>query len=405
MVVEFMAAWLTLRQSAAGQVAIGYVAVFTSYLGASLFVSATTSPVQLISVAWLMWLVGRGPCNWGLPRRQMPELVAMWMALALSCTAKSNDTPILAIVGIGILGTALSISLGAFLSASHPTQPLQSGENDPTVTQVETEPLWAQQDSILHDLSNAMTASLFMVRDLSRALDKGTEPGLRRARSLSQELVGELSQIGEHIASSRQSVRLQPVDSATIFLVAPAERCLQQVARQYPNVHCRFECDEPASEAQICLSGGAATLKRILENLVINACQAERSTAEKEATCRICATDSTVTLTVEDNGSGFPNVVLNSFPSPRVSTKAQGSGMGLYSCHQLVVRDGGTLNISNPGAGGARVTISWPRTAAARQAAVSGREDSEIAMSGTRVNPYYNEPETTAAVKTFGGRH
>ncbi len=209
-----------------------------------------------------------------------------------------------------------------------------------------------------------------MVRDLSRALDKGTEPGLRRARSLSQELVGELSQIGEHIMSSRQSVRLQPIVGATICLVEPVEHCVELVARLYPDVKCRVECDESASEARVSIIGGASTLKRILENLVINACQAERHGANKETVCRIAAADDTVTLTVEDNGLGFPNVVLESYPSPKVSTKAQGSGIGLYSCHQLVTRDGGTLTISNPSSGGARVTISWPKATARLYASI-----------------------------------
>ena len=85
--------------------------------------------------------------------------------------------------------------------------------------------------------------------------------------------------------------------------------------------------------------GGEATLKRIVENLVINACHAERGSAPEKMVCRVAIVDDTVILTVEDNGVGFPRIVLDSYPSPKVSTKAQGSGIGLYSCHQLVKRD------------------------------------------------------------------
>jgi len=243
-----------------------------------------------------------------------------------------------------------------------------------------------------------MTASLFMVRDLSRALDKGTDPGLHRARRLSQELVGELSQIGEHIVSSRHSVRLQPIIGATITLLDPVQRCVEMIERLYPNVHCRIECDKSATAAAISTIGGAATLKRILENLLINACQAERSAAEKQVVCRIAVADDSVVLTVEDNGRGFPKLVLDSFPSPMVSTKAQGTGIGLYSCHQMVKRDGGTLGISNTFTGGARITIAWPRSDGARNPSDSV-DETEVSISGTRPCPNPSERAIVTAEK------
>lgn len=250
----------------------------------------------------------------------------------------------------------------------------------------DSEQSWAQHDSTLHDLSNAMTASLFMVRDLSRALDKGTEPSLTRARSLSQELVRELSQIGEHIRSSRQSVRLQPIVGAAINLSEPLGRCVALVARLYPDVRCRVDCGPGASDVMVSMIGGEATLKRIVENLVINACQSERGSTPKEIVCRVAIADDTVILTVEDNGVGFPRIVLESYPSPKVSTKAQGSGIGLYSCHQLVKRDGGTLAISNLDSGGARVTVKWPLVVVTPQP-TSAVKDSDVMISGTRTRP------------------
>ena len=298
------------------------------------------------------------------------------------------------VVLLGCAGSALSLTLprvGTKVPTLEPVRELEGDSQD-------REQSWAQHDSILHDLSNAMTASLFMVRDLSRALDKGTEPGLRRARSLSQELVGELSQIGEHIKSSRQSVRLQPIVGSATNLVEPVARCVEIVARLYSDVNCRVECSQSASVAMVSIIGGEATLKRVIENLVINACQVERTRAPKEIVCRIAVVDDIVSLSVEDNGIGFPQVVLDSYPSPKVSTKAQGSGIGLYSCHQLVKRDGGTLEICNPNTGGALVTASWPRARTTPREAI-GSKDSNVAISGTRARPDHVEQINSASNK------
>ena len=360
-VAELVTAWLNPRQRSAARhySALEWSAAFLSYVGACLFIATTNSPVQLISVAWLMWLIAEQPGDPASTKRPMLDLVALWTAVSLSWAISSNHTPIIAMALLGVIGTALSLSRGKTGNKRVQEQPVLQPENKPESPLAEQS--WAQHDSILHDLSNAMTASLFMVRDLSRALDKGTEPGLRRARSLSQELVGELSQMGEHIKSSRQSVRLQPIVGATISLLEPVEHCVDLVGRLYPDVKCSVKCAPSAAEALVSVIGGESTLKRIVENLMINSCQAERAGASKEVDCLVALTDSAVVLTVEDNGLGFPKVVLESYPSPMVSTKAQGSGIGLYSCHQLVKRDGGTVAISNSESGGARVTISWPK--------------------------------------------
>ncbi len=362
---------------------IDWAAAFFSYACCCCLVAAANAPVQLASAAWLIGLVAHRIHSPIVQRRLLPELVALWAALAIGCVFRSDQTPIFAIVLLGLIASALLVSLRAGIHAQLATQtpPLKEGEIGPHTQ--EGDPSWAQQDSILHDLSNAMTASLFMVRDLSRALDKGTDPGLHRARRLSQELVGELSQIGEHIVSSRNSVRLQPIIGATITLPEPVKRCVEIIARLYPDVQCHVECDEAASDAAISTIGGATTVKRILENLLINACQAERTAPEKKVVCRIAVAENSVVLTVEDNGPGFPRVVLDTFPSPMVSTKAQGTGIGLYSCHQMITRDGGTLAISNPSTGGARASISWPKSAAPRTTD-NFDPQSEISISGTR---------------------
>ena len=234
-----------------------------------------------------------------------------------------------------------------------------------------------------------MTASLFMVRDLRRALEKGAEPNLQRALRLSQDLSVELSQMSDHIKSSRQSVRLQLSTGSPVSLVHPVQQCIEHVSRLYPDVTCRVQCELSEDQAHVNIVGGTATLKRIVENLVINACQAQSAAQDKQVDCHIKQVDRAIAFTVSDNGPGFPQVVLDSHPSPLVSTKSNGSGIGLYSCHQLVKRDGGTLSIANRGTGsGACVTVTWPQVPVAVDA-TPGTSDSR--RSGTRTRPSGHE--------------
>ncbi len=128
---EFVAAWdiPQQRSSVRRRAATDLTASSLSYAGAGLFVATTNSPVQLISIAWLMWLIAQRLHDPALGKRPTAELVAFWAALALSCVARSNTTPILAMVLIGVMGTALSLSLRAMGAERVSEQPAAPQEN------------------------------------------------------------------------------------------------------------------------------------------------------------------------------------------------------------------------------------------------------------------------------------
>jgi len=286
-----------------------------------------------------------------------------------------------------LLCTALKLRFdSAYKLAKRPDLGLSVPPERGAATDDQAYASWVQHDSTLHDLSNAMTASLFMVRDLTRALEKGSEPNLHRALRLSQELAAELSQMSEHINTSRQSARWQPIAGSPISVIDPIRRSVEHVALLYPDVDCRVLCRVSEEQARVSIVGGAATLKRVVENLVINACQALGSVRDKQVTCEIEQVGSMVSLSVSDNGPGFSPVILDLHPSPLVSTKSSGSGMGLFSCYQLVKRDGGKLTIGNRQSGGARVTVAWPQ-AHLSIGAIPNASDSKIKSSGMRARP------------------
>ena len=255
---------------------------------------------------------------------------------------------------------------------------------------------WARHDSTLHDLSNAMTASMFMVRDITRALEKVSDANLRRALRLSKDLAAELAQLSDHIRSSRQTVRLQLTAAIRTSVLLPVHQSVEQVSRLFPDVKFEVICDLPEQDAHVNVTGGPATLKRIVENLLINACQAQSTVQEKQVKCSIVLNPRSVVLMVTDSGPGFPNAILQSHPSPLVSTKLGGSGMGLYSCHQLTHRDGGQLSIANRSDGGALVTVSWPRVPVSATTTVPP-VSSTIQRSGLRVRPEEYEMDTEMA--------
>lgn len=69
-------------------------------------------------------------------------------------------------------------------------------------------------------------------------------------------------------------------------------------------------------------------------------------------------------ITVLDRGSGISEGDLPHLFEPFFSRKSNGTGLGLYVCHGLVQRHGGSLRAENRPGGGARFVVELPRVPA-----------------------------------------
>ena len=99
-------------------------------------------------------------------------------------------------------------------------------------------------------------------------------------------------------------------------------------------------------------------LTQALLNLVINAIQAVERKGRVEVNAALA--DRVVCVAVSDNGPGIPPEKLASIFDPYFTTKAEGSGLGLWIAQQIVTAHGGSLQAQNGPAGGAVLTMRLP---------------------------------------------
>ena len=96
----------------------------------------------------------------------------------------------------------------------------------------------------------------------------------------------------------------------------------------------------------------------MLINLIKNAHEA--GGAPEAVTLGVQVQGPAVLLRVEDRGPGMPEPVLANALLPFYSTKAEGTGLGLTLCREIVEAHEGRLVLANREGGGLEVRIVLP---------------------------------------------
>jgi C4-dicarboxylate-specific signal transduction histidine kinase len=126
-------------------------------------------------------------------------------------------------------------------------------------------------------------------------------------------------------------------------------------------MHTRYPAVTIASsgevEAEVLVAGGDVTLRRIVTNLVLNACEGDGRSAAHSVRVSSRRTGDRVALEVVDDGPGFPPHVLEATPGAAFSTKLEGTGLGIGLVDSLVRASGGSVSWRNREGGGALVAI------------------------------------------------
>ena len=212
--------------------------------------------------------------------------------------------------------------------------------------------LWRQGEerkrlnaAFAHDLRNPVTVlkgSVTLLRQGSR------DPRLLdRLERYTQRIAEYVEAMGGVQRLEQLPVRPAPIDSA----VLAAE--LAETARLLaPRLTASLSAPAPGPVA---LDHGI--LLTVAENLVGNAARFGRERLEIALTRE----GDTLTLTVADDGPGFPPELLRDGPKPfgRLAEDPEHFGMGLYSSRLLCQKHGGELRLQNRPAGGAAAAASF----------------------------------------------
>ena len=209
-----------------------------------------------------------------------------------------------------------------------------------------------------HDLGNAVMAVQLTADSLDLEL---AQPGSTGAELpvLAGDLKKGIARLGLHVNDMKAAYRESEAPAEAPVEVLPVlEMVCCGVQSRFSSVRLRLLAD-PRRQFCVSLRGGALTLHRVVENLLLNACEGDgtRTARNVELDVTRAPSGATLQIVVRDDGPGFRADELQRPIEVLVTRKAQGTGLGLYTSERLVRASGGSLTRANRAEGGAEVTV------------------------------------------------
>ena len=210
---------------------------------------------------------------------------------------------------------------------------------------------------VAHELNNPLTFVTMNVRELVTNLAATTpiEGELRAELLESAREAADGSARMARIVSDLQGLARTEEQLGPMDLGEVVERCLVLARAQMRSRVRVHKTLRPIPHVY----GDDGRMTQVVLNLLINAVQALPDRAGNiwvETRCK----GEEVLLEVRDDGSGFDPRVRGRVFEPFVTTKpvGDGTGLGLFVCHQYVTDSGGTLEALDAAEGGARMRVS-----------------------------------------------
>jgi C4-dicarboxylate-specific signal transduction histidine kinase len=235
----------------------------------------------------------------------------------------------------------------------------------------------SQQERDVGRMSQALTEIIGHTQDIRDALlTAGTSAdqltlliarthGLARGEQerLVRQLDQNLSHIRDQVAEIHQKGRRYVgSDPEAVDLVPVLDSVRQSVGLRFPEVDIAVEVDR-GEPLRAVVRGGVTTLRRVVENLVTNACEGDglRAAGCVRISARTEPLSGRLEMIILDDGPGFPPERLAAPIQGLSTTKPQGTGLGLYTCECLIRASGGILERLNAREGGAILRVLLPR--------------------------------------------
>lgn len=207
---------------------------------------------------------------------------------------------------------------------------------------------------LIHDMKNQMAPLLFLDMLEKKVTD---ESQLRLIRVMQSGRVKLVAMMAEALANAKRLDLPRKYETGSLpDLVAELQESELKAHPDLKDREVRFAFRDNLPEVSFC----RLEIYRVLINLLINAAQASKETQPIDV--EFDYDDDNIIVRVKDRGYGIPERFRANIFESHFTTKADGNGLGLASCRQVVERlHNGHLTFADRVEGGTIFTFTLPR--------------------------------------------
>jgi two-component system, cell cycle sensor histidine kinase and response regulator CckA len=283
----------------------------------------------------------------------------------------SGDVKVLRVNGAPILDNNGEVGRLVFaiddVTESHGARRRQAELEDHLLQSQKLEGIGRLAGGIAHDFNNLLTAIMASLDLAKGSVSDGEALDMIEIAMEASERGAKLTQQLLTFAK-KQLYEPRPIELNTLL------RTVTGVLRRL--VGERISLKVAYAEEPLVVLADPGQLEQVLVNLTVNArdalpvggeitvcCWAESLALDSPIALALGTSDSVV-FSVQDTGVGVPDDIIGRIFEPFFSTKArgQGTGLGLATCHGVVARHQGHIQVENLEAGGTRFCVHLSRS-------------------------------------------
>jgi nitrogen fixation/metabolism regulation signal transduction histidine kinase len=225
---------------------------------------------------------------------------------------------------------------------------------------------WQQMARRLaHEIKNPLTPIQLAVEECHRRYPGGDENYEKLLATTLDIVVEEVASLRRLVGEFAAFARLPRADlhreDLRTFLEEQRPRVEGELRALAEAADAELDLEYEVGSGEMEVGLDRTMLYRVLSNLVANAAQATLAD-DGQGKVRVCATrhDDHCELVVEDDGPGIPDNKRQSIFDPYMTTKTDGTGLGLTIVKKVIIDHGGHIDVDTSPLGGARFCVHLP---------------------------------------------
>jgi nitrogen fixation/metabolism regulation signal transduction histidine kinase len=221
--------------------------------------------------------------------------------------------------------------------------------------QAERDAIWEEASQrFAHEIKNPLTPIQLAAERLENKLGGKLETDDAELLSrMSTTITNQVTAMREMVDSFRSYANNQRRRMKATDLNQLAAEVAQLY--EYPGLTLQLKWDEKLPA----VAGDALLLRQVLHNLLGNASDAVLDKPSPHIVVQTSVADEYAQLSIEDNGGGVAENLIDQVFSPYVTTKTQGTGLGLAVVRKVMEEHGGEARLENVN-NGARMLLRIP---------------------------------------------